>query len=65
MTNEEFMKAVSSWRERNPDRQAAYMSSIPKHVKDSMAFEGDKVEICPKCNQLKLHCLALHALIYP
>ena len=45
MPKEVFMAAIRSWRERYPNREEAYMSVIPKQVADSMALEGDVVDI--------------------
>lgn len=45
MSNDDFMAAIQAWRERHPNREEAYLSVIPKHVADSMALEGDPVDI--------------------
>ena len=45
MSKEQFMAAVRAWREAHPDQEAAYLAAIPKHVADSMAFEGDRVDV--------------------
>lgn len=45
MSKEAFQAALRSWRERHPNPEEAYMSVIPRWVADSMALEGDKVDI--------------------
>ena len=45
MREEEFMARVRKWRTSHPSPEAAYIAAIPKHVADSMAFEGDQVDI--------------------
>lgn len=45
MRKEAFQAALRSWRERHPDPEDAYMSVIPRWVADSMALEGDKVDV--------------------
>lgn len=48
MTNEQFMNTLKSWREKYPEgpaRTAAYLSAVPKQVRDSFAFEGDHIDI--------------------
>jgi hypothetical protein len=45
VSKDEFMAAIQAWRERHPNREEAYLSVIPKHVADSMALEGDTVDI--------------------
>jgi hypothetical protein len=45
MPKEAFMAAIRSWRERHPNREEVYMSVIPQQVADSMALEGDFVDV--------------------
>ncbi|MDB5099709.1 MAG: hypothetical protein JWM80_4130 [Cyanobacteria bacterium RYN_339] len=45
MTKEAFMIAVRAWRDSHPNREDAYLSVIPKQVADSMALEGDFVDV--------------------
>lgn len=45
MSKDDFMAAIQAWRESHPNREEAYMSAIPKHVADSMALEGDIVDV--------------------
>lgn len=45
MSNDDFMAAIQAWRERHPNREEAYLSVIPKHVADSVALEGEIVDI--------------------
>lgn len=45
MPKEQFMATLRAWRAQNPQPEAAYMSAIPKQVADSMAFEGDRVDV--------------------
>lgn len=40
--------AIRRWRESHPTaatRRQAYLSSVPKQVADSMAFEGEPVDL--------------------
>jgi hypothetical protein len=45
MPKELFMDTLRAWREQNPNPEALYISVIPKMVADSMALEGDIVDI--------------------
>ena len=45
MPKEAFMAAVRAWRERHPNREEAYLSVVPRQVADSMALEGDHVDV--------------------
>lgn len=45
MPKELFMSTLRAWREQNPNPEAAYMAVIPKMVADSMALEGDRVDL--------------------
>jgi hypothetical protein len=45
VSNELFMTAVLNWRALHPDRLAASLEALPRHVADSMAFEGESVDI--------------------
>ena len=45
---EEIHATVSRWRAAHPTaaaRRAAYLQSVPKQVADSMAFEGEPVDL--------------------
>lgn len=44
-TAEQFMVKIQSWRLQHPNRTEAYLQAIPKMVADSMAFEGDHVDV--------------------
>lgn len=40
---DQFMTVVQNWRRGTSQPQQAYIAAIPKHVADSMAFEGEPV----------------------
>ena len=45
---QEIHAAVHRWRAAHPTaaaRRAAYLQSVPKQVADSMAFEGEPVDL--------------------
>jgi hypothetical protein len=45
MDQEFFMTRISQWRAAHPVPTEAYIAAIPRHVLDSMSFEGDQVDI--------------------
>jgi hypothetical protein len=45
MPNDEFMDLVRLWRAGQANLQDAYVAAIPRHVADSMAFEGERVDL--------------------
>ena len=45
MPNDVFMDLVRQWRSEQPNLQEAYVAAIPQHVADSMAFEGERVDL--------------------
>lgn len=45
MSNDVFMDLVRKWRASQSDLQEAYIAAIPQHVADSMAFEGEPVDL--------------------
>ncbi len=45
MSREQFRELMRAWRVQHPNPREDYIMSIPRHVADSMALEGEHVSL--------------------